>query len=165
MSPNLRKEFEKARNESINQKIRTQNEVADAYENFKKRILPAGGGMSPEDFREAGVAYLNEKFPIYQGQAAGERRFNERRRTMFSTMMKEEGRVPADQFITNLKSLDSDGAKIDPIVMKLFEMKRDGYTNEEQEYFIDKLRLQKVIPEDMWPRVISRLLTGDKDVE
>ena len=165
MSPDLRKEFEKARKESINQRIRTENEMANVYENFKKRILPADGGMSSEDFREAGVAYLNEKYPIYQGQAAGERRFNELRRTMFSSMMKEEGKVPADQFIRALKSLDSDEAKIGPIVRKLNEMKRDGYTDEEQEYFTSKLINQKVIPVDMWPKVISRLLTGNKDVE
>ena len=165
MSPDLRKEFEKARKESINQRIRTENEMADEYEKFKKRTLSVGGNVSFEDFREAGVAYMNEKFPIYQGQAAGERRFNELRRTMFSSMMKEEGKVPADQFIRALKSLDSDESKIGPIVRKLNEMKRDGYTDQEQEYFMSKLINQKVIPVDMWPKVISRIVTGDKDVE
>ena len=165
MSPDLRKEFEKARKESINQRIRTENEMGDVYEKFKARTLPADGGMSPEDFREAGVAFLNKNYPIYQGQAAGERRFNELRRTMFSSMMKEEGKVPADQFIRALKSLDSDEAKIEPIVRKLNEMKRDGYTDEEQEYFTSKLINQKVIPVDMWPKVISRIVTGNKDVE
>lgn len=165
MSPDLRKEFEKARKESVNQRIRTENEMGDVYEKFKARTLPADGGMSSEDYREAGVAFLNKNYPIYQGQAAGERRFNELRRTMFSSKMKEEGRVPADQFIRALKSLDSDDAKIGPIVRKLNEMKRDGYTEEEQEYFTSKLINQKVIPADMWPKVISRILTGDKDVE